>query len=514
MKNVIIYSRVSTDEQAEKGYSVRHQLEMLHRFSEMKEYNILKCYEEDFSAKNFNRPEWIKLEAYVKANKTKIDKILFTKWDRFSRNLEEALFVIKRFKKMGIELNAVEQPLDMSNPDNKTMLMLYLIMPEVENDKISMRTKDGILRARKEGAYTSKPPFGFEGMRIEDKASMKPNKDAVIVREMFREVANGVLSIEQIRKDFIKKGYKRCKQSFYYMLRNKVYCGKIFVPEHQKEPAYWVDGLHDPIIDEITFQRVQDVIDGKKKNARYPAKRHELLPLRGFLKCPICNENLTGSVSKGNGGKYAYYHCRKGCSNRISSERAHELFSERILSEIKVNDNILELYVEIVKDVFSNLKGDKKTRLQSILEQIKEIEVKIISIEDKYAVNSIDDESFNRMNNRYREQIMSLKGDYELIKSQPDEGKDIIEKAMLSIRNLDDLFDKGCYDIRNLLVSSILNGKVYISKDECRTDEMNKVIELLTRFNKGFKGGINEKAIISDGLSTVAPSAGLEPATL
>ncbi|MFN5635943.1 MAG: hypothetical protein ACK454_01420, partial [Flavobacteriales bacterium] len=75
-------------------------------------------------------------------------------------------------------------------------------------------------------------------------------------------------------------------------------------------------------------------------------------------------------------------------------------------------------------------------------------------------------------------------------------------------------FDKGCYDIRNLLLSSILNGKVYISKDECRTNELNKVIELLTRFNKGFKGGINEKAIISDGLSTVAPPAGLEPATL
>ena len=273
MKNVIIYSRVSTDEQAEKGYSVRHQLEMLHRFSEMKEYNILKCYEEDFSAKNFNRPEWIKLEAYVKANKTKIDKILFTKWDRFSRNLEEALFVIKRFKKMGIELNAVEQPLDMSNPDNKTMLMIYLIIPEVENDKNSMRTKDGIIRARKEGAYTSKPPFGYERIRIEDKASMRPNKDAEIVREMFREVTNGVLSIEQIRKDFIKKGYKGCKQSFYNMLRNKLYCGKIHVPEHQKEPAYWVDGLHDPIIDEITFQSVQDVIDGKKKECTLSSKK-------------------------------------------------------------------------------------------------------------------------------------------------------------------------------------------------------------------------------------------------
>jgi hypothetical protein len=39
---------------------------------------------------------------------------------------------------------------------------------------------------------------------------------------------------------------------------------------------------------------------------------------------------------------------------------------------------------------------------------------------------------------------------------------------------------------------------------------MNKVIELLTRFNKGFKGDKNEKAIRNDGLSTVAPPLGCE----
>ena len=513
-KNVIIYTRVSTDEQAEKGYSVRHQLEMLHRFSEMKEYNILKCYEEDFSAKNFNRPEWLKLEAYVKANKNKIDKILFTKWDRFSRNLEEALLVIKRFKKMGIELNAVEQPLDMMNPDNKTMLMLYLILPEVENDKISMRTKDGILRARKEGAYTSKPPFGFDGMRIDDKASMRPNKDAVIVKEMFGEVANGLLSIEQIRKDFIKKGYKGCKQSFYYMLRNKVYCGMINVPEHQKEPSYWVEGIHDPIIDEITFQRVQDVIDGKKKNTRYPAKRHELLPLRGFLKCPICNKNLTGSVSKGNGGKYAYYHCRNGCENRISSDLAHKIFSKSILSNIKINDNVLNLFKVIFSDAIRNKKGDKSNQLTEISTEISKLENQLNIIDDKWILDEVEPENYKRISSRYKDKIMELKAEYELIKNQKEEGAEYLAGAINALKNFKELFENGSYDMKILILGSILNDKVLISKTECRTIEMNKVVELISRFNNGFRVGRKEKTVISDGLSTVAPPAGLEPATL
>ena len=184
-KNVMIYTRVSTDEQADKGYSLRHQHEMLEKYCDLKEFNVLKHFAEDYSAKNFNRPEWIKLEAYVKANRKSIDRLIFTKWDRFSRNIEEALRVIRNFRNWGIEINAIEQPLDLSNTDNKTMLALYLVMPEVENDKISQRTKDGILRARKEGAYTAKPPYGYDGCRIDNKASMRPNDDAKIIRQMF-----------------------------------------------------------------------------------------------------------------------------------------------------------------------------------------------------------------------------------------------------------------------------------------------------------------------------------------
>jgi hypothetical protein len=39
-------------------------------------------------------------------------------------------------------------------------------------------------------------------------------------------------------------------------------------------------------------------------------KYREELPLRGHLKRPDCGRALTGSLSSGNGGKYAYYHCQ------------------------------------------------------------------------------------------------------------------------------------------------------------------------------------------------------------
>ena len=44
-----------------------------------------------------------------------------------------------------------------------------------------------------------------------------------IVKELFEIVSKDVGPVEHIRKSYQKKGYKMCKQSFYYMLRNKLY---------------------------------------------------------------------------------------------------------------------------------------------------------------------------------------------------------------------------------------------------------------------------------------------------
>lgn len=90
MKKGIIYVRVSTDEQANTGYSLEYQEERLLKVCEYENSHVLKVFREDYSAKDFNRPEFQRLLEYVKSHKTEVDFILFTRWDRFSRNSEEA----------------------------------------------------------------------------------------------------------------------------------------------------------------------------------------------------------------------------------------------------------------------------------------------------------------------------------------------------------------------------------------------------------------------------------------
>ena len=155
-----LYVRVSTDDQADKGYSQRSQEEVLRKYCNNYSIEIRNVIYEDHSAKSFNRPEWKKLIQQLKKSKGKIDLILFTKWDRFSRNAGDAYQMISILREIDVEPQAIEQPLDLSIPENKMMLAFYLAAPEVENDRRALNVFYGMRRARKEGRYMGLAPSG------------------------------------------------------------------------------------------------------------------------------------------------------------------------------------------------------------------------------------------------------------------------------------------------------------------------------------------------------------------
>lgn len=76
--------------------------------------------------------------------------------------------MISILTKLGVELQAVEQPLNLSIPENKMMLAIYLAAPEVENDRRALNTFYGTHRARKEGRLIEKAPFGYINRSKED----------------------------------------------------------------------------------------------------------------------------------------------------------------------------------------------------------------------------------------------------------------------------------------------------------------------------------------------------------
>ncbi len=131
-KSAILYFRVSTDEQAIKGSSLKNQEELLRQYRHLKGITVDKLFIEDHFAKTFNRPAWRKLIAGIKKVESSPDLLLFARWDRFSRNTGDAYYAIKILQQSGIDPIAIEQPLDITIPGNKLPLAFYLAIPEVE----------------------------------------------------------------------------------------------------------------------------------------------------------------------------------------------------------------------------------------------------------------------------------------------------------------------------------------------------------------------------------------------
>lgn len=220
MKIADLYIRVSTDEQADKGYSQRNQEEMLRNYCKVNGIQVRKTIYEDHSAKTFNRPEWIKLLSDLSKRKGKSDLILFSKWDRFSRNAGDAYQMISTLRRLGVEPQAVEQPLDLSVPENKMMLAFYLAAPEVENDRRALNVFYGMRRAKKEGRWMATAPIGYANKITEDGRKFIAPK-ATILRWAFEEIAKGHFTADQIRKEAIKKGLKCSRSNFWNIIRTR-----------------------------------------------------------------------------------------------------------------------------------------------------------------------------------------------------------------------------------------------------------------------------------------------------
>ena len=145
MKNVIIYCRVSTDEQAD-GTSLEVQEQRLLRYCEQQNYNVIDIpHKEDESAKTFERrPIMQGILRYIRKHKGKVDMLLFVRWDRYSRDLTSAMANISELRSYGVEPNAIESQIDYSSEMWPLLIGLQIGMAQGDNIKRSKATLDGI----------------------------------------------------------------------------------------------------------------------------------------------------------------------------------------------------------------------------------------------------------------------------------------------------------------------------------------------------------------------------------
>lgn len=473
----IIYTRVSTDEQADKGFSLSHQKVSLKNFCKLKDIHVVKHFQEDYSAKTFDRPEWKKLETFVSANKRSIDAVYFTRWDRFSRNAPEAYQVLAKFRKMGVELNSIEQPLDTENPDSKVMLAFYLAIPEVENDKISIRVTEGTRRALKDGYFVYKAPIGYRRCKIGNHASIEPDpKTAPIIQYIFKEYSSGIISQDELRIEVRRKfGIKISKTNLMHLLKRETYLGKIKVKAYKNEPEQIVDGLHESLIDQHTFDQVQQIISGKAPFKTFLKTAKNSFPLRGHLQCPQCGNKLTASKSKGKNKYYSYYHCQNGCKERVSTEVMHQEF-QKLLRSLSVPDEQLALFKIMLEEHHANQQRNASIKIRSHTKEIAEIELKIEEAEERLFEGKISQSIFDKVAAKYKDRVTYLKSEVEFLSIELEDILTYYESAAEVLQSLDQWFDTVDLDGKKRILCSIFPENLIFEKNRYRTPKLNELI--------------------------------------
>lgn len=284
---------------------------------------------------------------------------------------------------------SIDQPIDFYVPESSVMLAVYLSIPESENLQRALNTANGIRRAKQLGRYPNKAPLGYVNLTgMDGKKFIAPNMPvANVIRWCFSQLSKNAFTIEEIRRMALTKGLICSRSNFWRLLHNPVYCGYVRLST-QTEGAILIKGVHDPIVSESLFYKVQDIIGSPKKVMGKSDERKATFPLKGFLICPDCSRKLRASYSRGRSKRYPYYHCSGHCKTRFSAGLVNENYY-LALQQFVLSEGAVDLFRLILED--TNIGASKAKYLseqKALLGQLEEQEALIskarkLFVEDK-----------------------------------------------------------------------------------------------------------------------------------
>lgn len=238
-----IYVRVSTQDQAQHGFSLDAQQESLINYAKAIGYDILRIYrDEGKSAKDMKRPEMQQMLKDAEAKK--FSAIFIYKLDRFSRSIKDLILTIDQLKTWGIDFISLQDKIETASASGKLMFHIISAFAEFERNIIGDRTKFGMERKAKEGGVVTKAPLGY---RIINKQLVIDPDNLERVLQIFKEFSETPISLTQLAKKngLTTSGVKK-------VLMNTAYLGKTKYADVESQ------GIHQAIIESELFNKVQE----------------------------------------------------------------------------------------------------------------------------------------------------------------------------------------------------------------------------------------------------------------
>jgi site-specific DNA recombinase len=345
-----IYTRKSTEEGLNQNFNSldaqRDAGEAYIRSQAGEGWTLLPDHYDDggFTGANMDRPALRRLLADIQAKK--VDCVVVYKVDRLSRSIRDFGKIMEVLEKHGATFVSVTQQFNTTTSLGRLTLNILLSFAQFEREIISERTRDKQILARKRGKWTGGHlPLGYD---LEAGSLVVDEDEASRVRQIFEwylegHPVHGIVpkceGLDWRNKQWATKqgktfgGHPMRKCHIYTMLANPLYAARIRAADEL------VAATHPRIIDENTFDLVQQKL---KENTRNPGGEHrpklEAL-LRGLIYCSCCGSAMSPSYSSSKSRRYRYYVCLRtmqrngdGCTTRAVSA---PLVEEAVIESVR-----------------------------------------------------------------------------------------------------------------------------------------------------------------------------------
>ena len=175
-----VYIRVSTEDQAREGFSLGEQKEKLLQLCAFKGYEVFKVYEDaGISGKDMEqRPQFQKMLEDVRNGK--ISVIVAYKLDRLTRSVRDLEVLISELEKYECSLECAMDDINTSTANGRFFVRMLTVLSQLEIERVSERTKFGMVGAIKDGHIPVRKALGF--MRKDKKLIINPAESEIVER--------------------------------------------------------------------------------------------------------------------------------------------------------------------------------------------------------------------------------------------------------------------------------------------------------------------------------------------
>ena len=501
----VIYTRVSTKDQADNNMSLTTQKNLCEKFCQKNGFEIIECFGGTYeSAKNDERKEFNRMLTFIKKSKEKISQIVVYSIDRFSRSGANAIYIKEQLKKSGVTIQSVSQPTDTTTSSGRLQQNIHFVFSDFDNELRRDKCVTGMRESLLRGDWCVHAPIGYDHIKQNGKRMIVLNEIGKKLKNIFVWKAKEGITHAEIKARLEKQDVKLPIQRISALIKNPFYCGLLV---HNLLEGKVIEGNHEKLVSKELFLEANEIKNGNTGGYKVFVPNDDI-PLKHFLKCENCGCYLRGYKATKN-QKY-YYKCGTlGCKINIRAEVVHIEFKKELEQySVSLHESMNGIVTKYLEHTYSQLHKDSDEEKLLLEKQIQEIEKKVERIEEKFINDELKKELFDKYNERFRIEKREIQQKLELLPKKSSNLEKCIEKAIKLSSKLNTAWDLADYSNKQKLQYLMFpDGMFYNKKNNlCRTIRVNSIFSAIAELSRLSREGKRDNPEVISKLSRcVAP---------